>query len=179
MFLESEMEIMKKAYVGSLNKIKVGATTEVLSQYGYEVIGIDAPSQVSAQPMTDDETIEGATNRALGLPTDGLRIGLEAGVMLHKDTLFLTNWGVLIDEDGNRIVAGGTRIALPDEVKKTLFEDGLELSDAMAKHYNTKDIKFKEGAIGYFSNSLVTRNDNFVHIIKLLYGRYLYMKGLK
>ena len=165
-----------KAYLGSKNIVKLNATIEVLSEFGYEVIGLDVDSMVSAQPKNDEETLTGAYNRANSLPKDGIRIGLEAGVELLHNDLYLTNFGVLIDEENNIYKAGGTRIVLPIEIKKMIFEEGLELSDAMEKYFNTLDIKHKEGAIGYFTKNLVVRKDIFTHIVKLLYGQYLYKK---
>lgn len=163
-----------KAYLGSKNIVKINATKEVLEKYGFEVIGVEVDSQVSVQPKCDAETIQGALNRALALPTNSFRIGLEAGVELLGDDLYLTNFGVLIDPLDNIYKAGGTRIILPLEIKKLILEDKLELSDAMEKYFNTLDIKHKEGAIGYFTNNLVVRTDIFTHIVKLLYGQYLY-----
>lgn len=165
---------MKKVYVGSGNNVKVNAVKKVLEPFGYEVCGIAVDSLVSSQPLTDEETIKGAYNRAKALPSDGLRIGLEAGVELVNDDLFLTNFGVLIDQDNNVYKAGGTRIVLPEEIKKMIFEEHLELSDAMEKHFKTVDIKHHQGAIGYFTDGLVVRMDIFEHIVKLLYGQYRY-----
>lgn len=167
-----------KAYLGSKNIVKVIATKEVLSGFGYEVIDLEVDSMVSSQPKSDAETIKGAYNRAKSLPKDGLRIGLEAGVELLDNELYLTNFGVMIDENENVYKAGGTRITLPNEIKKKIFEDGYELSDAMNEYFNILDIKHKEGAIGYFTSNLVVRKDIFVHIVKLLYGQYLYKKSL-
>ena len=166
-----------KAYLGSKNIVKVTATQEVLSEYGYEVTGLDVDSQVGAQPKNDEDTIKGAYNRALALPTDGLRIGLEAGLEMLDGDLYLTNFGVLIDQENNVFKAGGTRIVLPVEIKKLIFEDGYELSDAMEQYFKLVDVKHKEGAIGYFTKNLVVRKDIFTHIVKLLYGQYLFKKG--
>ena len=96
--------------------------------------------------------------------------------LIHNQTndLFLTNFGVLIDQDNNVYKAGGTRIVLPEEIKKMIFEEHLELSDAMEKHFKTVDIKHHQGAIGYFTDGLVVRMDIFEHIVKLLYGQYRY-----
>lgn len=165
-----------KVYVGSINNNKVNATKIVLEPFGYEVISKEVNSLVGAQPLNDEETIKGALNRAMALPNDGLRIGLEAGVSLLNDTLYLTNYGVLIDENDNEYFAGGTRIPLPDEIKELIINEKMELSDAMYKYFNTYDIKHKNGAIGYFTNDLVTRIDIFSHIVKLLYGQYCYKR---
>ena len=163
-----------KVYVGSQNKVKVGAVEEVLKEFGYEVIGVDVDSKVDSQPKSDLETIIGAYNRANALPKDGLRIGLEAGVELLENILYLTNFGVLIDNEGNVYKAGGTRLPLPLEISNLILIDGYELSDAMGKYFSVNDIKHNNGAIGHFTKDLVVRKDIFTHIVKLLYGQYLY-----
>jgi inosine/xanthosine triphosphatase len=162
---------MTKCYLGSLNKVKLAAVKEVLQDF--EVIGMDVDSKVGAQPLSDAQTILGAKNRALMLPEDGLRIGLEAGVQFHDDVLFLVNWGVLIDQERHFYYAGGTRIPLPDFVRVKLIDEGQELAAVMEDYLQVNDVRSKEGAIGYFTNSLVKRKDIFVHIVKLLYGQYL------
>lgn len=167
-----------KVYIGSTNIVKVNAIKEVFEPLGYEVISIEANSLVGAQPKTDYETIEGARNRAKALPTDGLAIGLEAGVEYLDKVLYLTNWGVMLDKN-NEFIAGGTRIPLPNEIANLIINDHCELSDAMEQYFRTKDIKHHNGAIGYFTCDVVKRIDIFVHIAKLLYGQYLYSGGKK
>jgi inosine/xanthosine triphosphatase len=162
---------MPKCYLGSTNRVKVAATKQVLKQF--EVVGLPVNSQVSAQPLSDLETIEGAKNRALALPKDGLRIGLEAGVQLHHDMLFLVNWGVLIDENHRCYYAGGTRIPLPEFMKEELLVKKIELADVMDSYMSTANIREKQGAIGVFTQNVVKRKDIFIHIVKLLYGQYL------
>ncbi|MDD3171382.1 MAG: DUF84 family protein [Bacilli bacterium] len=165
---------MNRVYLGSKNAAKLKAVEMALPDY--EIIGIDAKSGVSNQPLTDEETIKGAFNRAKELPQDGLRLGLEAGVEIHNDVMFLINWGVLIDEENNTFYAGGTRIPLPEEVRRGIIEDKKELSEVMEKYSDIDNIRSKEGAIGYLTCNQVTRSDIFIHIVKLLYGQYLYQK---
>ncbi len=162
-----------KVYIGSTNKVKVSAVEEVFDSTIFEVISLESTSNVSNQPLTDEETLTGAKNRALNIIEEGIKIGLEAGVEILNDILFLTNYGVLIDQDNNIYYAGGTRIPLPDVIKDAIFNEGLELSDAMNKYFQQKNIKFTNGSTGYFTGNQVQRKDVFVHIVKLLYGQYL------
>lgn len=162
---------MTKCYLGSLNNVKLDAVKEVLSEY--EVIGKDVDSGVGKQPLNDSETIKGALNRALALPKDGLRIGLEAGVHIQDNILFLVNWGVMLDFDDNIYYAGGTRIPMDEFIKDELFINKKELAEVMDDYLHRDGIKYKEGAIGFFTNNQVMRKDIFTHITKLLYGQYL------
>lgn len=166
-----------KVYLGSINEIKIQATKQVLEPLGFQIVSYRANSFVSNQPKTDEETITGALNRARELPSDGLRIGLEAGVAYHHNKLFLTNWGALIDDAGNEFIAGGTRIELPKEIEYKIMVEHKELADAMEEWTQIENIRIKQGAIGVFTSNMVKRIDIFTHIVRLLYGQYLYKRG--
>ena len=161
-----------KVYVGSQNIIKVNAVKAILEPLGYDIIPLNVNSNISNQPKTNLETLLGAVNRAQALPLDGLRIGLEAGVELVGDVLFLTNYGVLLSDD-KVYYAGADQIELPKIIKDAIFNEGLELSDAMDKYYHLEDIKHKGGAISYFTSNMVQRIDIFKHLTSLLYGQFL------
>lgn len=162
-----------KIYVGTTNNAKLAAVKEVLSEF--EVIGIKVDSKVSNQPKSDEETITGAYNRAKALP-HGFRLGLEAGVHETLGEMYLTNFGVLIDEDDNVYYAGGTRLPLPREVVEGIMA-GYELADVMTQITKDKETRNRDGAIGYFTNEQVVRKDIFTHIVKLLYGQYLHRRN--
>ena len=151
-----------KLYVGSINRVKVSAVVEALDDFDLNIIPFEAESKVGAQPIGDEQTLQGAINRANSLPTNGLRIGLEAGVTLLNDQLYLVNFGALIDENNEIYVAGGTRIPLPNEIKDLIFNKGLELADAMKEYFNVEGIKHQNGAVGYFTNDLVKRKEIFI-----------------
>lgn len=166
---------MPKVYIASLNQVKVAAVQEVLSNY--DVVALLVKTTVSKQPKSDEETIKGARERAKALPKDGLRIGLEAGLSTHNDKLYLVNWGVLIDEEGSEFIAGGARIPLPENIVVELKKDDTELADVMDSLYQKKAIRSHEGAVGILTNNEVRRIDIFIHIVRLLYGQYLYKIG--
>ena len=80
-----------KIKIGSQNKVKIGAVTEILRDYPHlahaALESVDASSEVSDQPKSLDETIQGATNRARNAFRDcDYSIGLESGLMLVPNT---------------------------------------------------------------------------------------------
>ena len=91
--------------------------------------------------------------------------------------MFLINWGVLIDEDNNVYYAGGTRIPLPKYIGERLYNEDVELADVIDNSFNREDIKHQEGTVGILTNNYVKRVDIFIHIVKLLYGQYLYKRS--
>jgi len=157
--------------IGSLNPTKVGAVKNVFRNY--IVNGMNVPSNVSNQPLTDQETMEGAINRANNARVEGnseIGIGLEGGVIIENDRLFLCNWGALVYEQGT-ILASGAKILLPNEFISEL-QNGTELAVLMERYTNKKDIRSKEGAVGIFTNGRITRTQIFEHICELLLGQY-------
>lgn len=163
-----------KILVGSNNPTKIQAVKNVFAKA--EVGNIEVFSKVSAQPFSDEETMEGAVNRAkeCAASLEGtIGIGLEGGVMELNGQLFLCNWGALADENSDVFVASGARIPLPDEVTEKL-EKGAELGEVMDEYAARKDVRKKEGAIGIFTNEEVDREQMFTHVLKLLKGQYLF-----
>ena len=118
------MEQIKKLYVGTKNKAKIEAVIEVFKNF--EVVPMEGESGVSRQPLSEEETINGAKNRAKSLPA-GYRLGLEAGVTKINGICFLINFGVLIDPEDNEYFAGGTYLPLPDFVSDRLYNSDVEL----------------------------------------------------
>jgi len=59
---------MKKIVVASKNPVKIKASTlafkQMFPEESFEVIGVQVPSFVPDQPMSDEDTYIGAVNRA-------------------------------------------------------------------------------------------------------------------
>jgi len=163
--------------IGTKNPTKVKAIQEV---FGHDVnyTALSVESNVSSQPFSDEETIEGAINRAKHSLTQAkadIGIGLEGGVVETKYGLMLCNWGALIYRNNTPIVAGGARILLPEVVAREVRE-GKELGEVMEDYSQKKDVRKSEGAIGIFTNGFVSRTEMFTHVVKLLAGQFEYQK---
>ncbi|SER95155.1 inosine/xanthosine triphosphatase [Gracilibacillus ureilyticus] len=160
-----------KVIIGSNNKSKFHAVKAVFTD---DVVDCaDVPSHINSQPVTDEETMKGATNRAencLKLYPDAFCIGLEGGVTYINNQLFLCNWGALAIPDGSLFVASGARIPLPVFIERKLNE-GMELGKIMQEITEVKDIRHHLGAIGIFTNGSISRTDMFIHVVKLLKGQ--------
>lgn len=77
-----------KIAVGSKNKAKIGAVEELLQDYphlaGAEVSGYDVSSEIAAQPLSLEETLRGARNRAKNAREAGnadYGVGIESGLI--------------------------------------------------------------------------------------------------
>lgn len=166
-----------KIAIGSTNPAK---TQAVRNAYGEtaSIMSLDVQSGVADQPFSDEETIEGAINRAKNCLKQSdavIGIGLEGGVVRSEHGLFICNWGALADREGTIVIAGGARIILPDRIAERLVA-GEELGPVMDDFTKQQSIRKKEGAIGVFTNERVTRAEMFQHIMKMLIGQYEYKK---
>ncbi|WP_100405146.1 DUF84 family protein [Bacillus solitudinis] len=166
-----------KLAVGTKNPAKVHSVQEVFIREPYTIISVDVPSEVSNQPFSDEETMQGAINRAkasLEIVTDAyLGIGLEGGVTETSTGLMLCNWGALTNQSGTVWVAGGAKLPLPHDIEKDLLK-GNELGDVMARYMKNKDSRKKEGAVGVLTDGMISRKDMFAHIVRILYGQFRY-----
>jgi len=81
--------------IGSKNLAKINAVKEtfsLLEEKNMEFISVDVPSGVSTQPFSDEETLQGALNRAKNVfekVKPDLSVGLEGGVDVTPRGLFL------------------------------------------------------------------------------------------
>ena len=165
-----------KILIGTYNKAKTKAVQAISSIYYPDAIfeNIAAPSLVSDQPMSQEETRQGAINRAKHLmePSDGLfGVGLEGGVQEIEGQMYICNWGALVTPKGEIFTATGAGVPLPEEVAEQL-RAGAELGPVMDVFTNKNGIRHDEGAIGVFSNGLINRSAMFEHIMLLLIGQF-------
>jgi inosine/xanthosine triphosphatase len=164
--------------IGSKNPAKVAAVEQAFKGYSFEIVSVDTESGVSEQPLTDEETIKGAINRAVSafdVSGADIGIGLEGGVQETKHGLFLCNWGALMARGMEPIIAGGARIRLPEEIAIQLLA-GEELGPVMDQFAKKQNVRKKEGAVGIFTNGKIDRVEMFTHVVKLLLGQFEFKK---
>lgn len=167
--------------VGSTNNAKIQAVSRVFSSN--DVSSFKAPSNVSKQPFSDEETRRGAINRAISSQQSINRkdnvfgIGLEGGVMSLGNQLYLCNWGALALPNGEVIDASGVRILLPQHVVHQL-KAGQELGKIMGTLTNDQEIRQKAGAVGVLTANYLTRKEIYVHIVQLLKGQFEFQQRI-
>ncbi len=167
--------------IGSKNKAKISAVELALSMLNIEaeILAFDVDSNVSIQPFSDEETIEGALNRAKGVIESygeayniDLAIGLEGGVDENQYGTFLCNWGAIVDREGRIGIGGGQRILLPEIMVKEM-KQGYEMAEVIDRLVKRQDVRSNEGTIGVFTNNLITRSEMFRDVIICAYSRFL------
>ncbi len=170
------MEIATIA-IGSTNPVKIGAATAAVQQIWPHVIvrAVEVDSGIRAQPLHDDEAILGATNRArqaLAMTAADLAIGLEGNIHETEHGMFGTGWAVALDRVGTLGIGGSGRFLLPDRVAQAVRrgEELGPLMDALTGEQNTWQ---RQGAIGIFTNQLITRQEALETAVIFALTRFL------
>ena len=154
-----------KIAVGSTNPVKVTAVRNTVSRIWpeAEIVPISVPSGISEMPMSDEETLTGARNRAVAardqLEAD-FGIGLEGGVHPEPFGWVLHGWVAVVDRNGRSGIGGGGRLPLPDHIAQKVLA-GQELGNVMDELLNDHNTKQKGGAVGALTNGLVLRGETF------------------
>lgn len=165
-----------KVAIGTKNKAKVQAVQQIVSSFyaaTFETVAV--ASEVREQPLSSEETRQGAINRAINAlqQTDAtIAFGLEGGVTQIEGQLYICNWAALATAT-TVYTAAGAQIPLPTTVAEAVIA-GEALGPVMARYAKQADVSQNQGAIGVFTNELVTRQTMFEHILLLLIGQYQY-----
>jgi inosine/xanthosine triphosphatase len=173
-------------FVGSTNPVKIEATR--LATKGkwqdLEIQGFEVASGVSHQPITDQETKQGAQNRAKAALAEGLQkfpdkikehqeilgIGLEGGVKEGEDgQLWSTVWGVVVDQAGQYHEANGASFVVPEPFASKIRQGG-EMGPVVQAFTGIQNIKHKHGLIGVLTQEFVNRTEEYAAIAALALG---------
>ncbi|MFC1653989.1 inosine/xanthosine triphosphatase [Patescibacteria group bacterium] len=166
-----------KIVVGSTNPVKINsvknATKEHLSDV--EVIGVEVESSVSDQPMSDEETKNGAFERAVAARNkmkSDYGIGLEGGVFVEDGKVWNTVWCCVVDGNENVEYVNGFRFVLPEKLERKILK-GEEMGPAMDSLIGTEDIKKKQGSIWIMTDGWITREECYRDLVRIALGRIL------
>lgn len=160
-----------KIIVASLNPVKLNATKLGFESFftSVEVSGAEVESGVSDQPMSDEETLEGARNRAENVrtayPEADFWVGIEGGV--HRDNYGLTAFAWVVVRGAEiRGESRTTTFRLPPEVVK-LIDRGYELGHANDLIFNEENSKQQSGAVGLLTQNTLTRTQLYTQAVQL------------
>lgn len=167
--------------VGSTNPVKIAATEEAIKLvhkragiYGeLQVLGTPVASGVPDQPFSEQETQQGAANRAkaalVATSSAHLGAGLEGGVSEEAEGLYSTVWVAITDREGHTLTVNGNRFLLPDEVTQGI-RNGQEMGIVMDALTGETNVKQKGGMIGVLTGGVIARQEAYEHLMKMAYA---------
>lgn len=155
---------MKKVIVASTNPVKINTTEigfkKMFPEINFSFEGVAAESGVSAQPMSEEETLRGATNRAENAkgiaPNADYWVGIEGGLEEINSGTEAFAWVVVISKDG-LIGRGKTgSYFLPEKIVE-LIKEGKELGEADDIVFGRVNSKQSNGSVGILTGDVLTR----------------------
>ncbi|MEM9940239.1 MAG: inosine/xanthosine triphosphatase [Planctomycetota bacterium] len=164
----------KKIAVGSLNPVKINAALAgfkaMFRGESFDATGFDVPSGVNEQPMSRDETLAGATNRANEVfkaqKDFDFYVGIEGGIEWIHNSMFASAWIVIIDREGTVARGRSGSFALPPKARD-LVESGVELGLANDQIFDEQNSKQAGGAVGSLTGGVITRQCLYEHAMAL------------
>jgi inosine/xanthosine triphosphatase len=159
--------------VSSKNPVKINAVSAGLKRMfpksDFNLVSVDVPSGVADQPMSDEETLQGAKNRvanATKLVGDAdLYIGIEGGVCNLQNEMAAFAWIVICSKDLMGKARSGT-FFLPKAVSE-LVQQGVELGVADDLVFKRENSKQAGGAIGILTENALDRKELYEQAVLL------------
>ncbi len=154
--------------IGSTNQVKVNAVKEVIADYEMfkyaEVVPVETSSGVSNQPLSLQETITGAKNRAkAAYAGNDYGVGLESGLFDVPDTKTgMMDTCVCAIYDGREFHIGlSSCFEYPIKVTEMVRKGTHDITQAFNEHKLSDDPKLgaADGAIGLLTKGRVKRID--------------------
>lgn len=169
---------MIKVLVTSKNPVKISAVKEGLSALlngNIELNEVSVESGVSDQPMSDEETLRGATNRVknakIRFPGYDFYVGVEGGVEDSPLGLMAFAW-IVISGNGTIGRARTAGFFLPPKVAQ-LVHEGYELGDADDIVFAKQNSKQQNGAVGLLTRDLITRKTLYLPAVQMAFIPFL------
>jgi inosine/xanthosine triphosphatase len=167
--------------VGSTRRPKLDAVREALvlisprlgAEAPFDVVGVEVPSGVRHTPLSREEIMTGARQRAEALIEIARQknepwkyfVGLEGGIdVVHEGGsrwVFLENWAYVTDGAGRASFGQSGAVLMPEPLVKSVVDEGVELSEAIDAFAGGHGIRDAQGAWGVLTDNLITRQDSF------------------
>ena len=165
--------------VGSLRKPKlaavhqaVAALADNLAAGAIEIVGVEVESGVRDTPLSREESMRGARQRAETLqkmaqeeakPWNyfvGLEGGLDSVMENGKLRVFLESWAYVSDATRGYFGRSGA-VELPEALAEEVVVKGIDLSIAIDRFAGEAGIRDAQGAWGVLSANQITRQEAF------------------
>jgi len=159
-----KLAAVREAVDGMMDQLPVGSSVEI--------VGVEVESGVNHTPLSREESMRGARQRAEALRTMareesnpwnyfvGLEGGLDSIVENGERRVFLESWAYVSDGTRGHFGRSGA-VELPEALAEEVFVKGTELSIAIDQFAGEAGIRDAQGAWGVLSANKITRQEAF------------------
>ena len=168
---------MKTIALASHNPVKIQATLNAFRRMfpgeRFEVEGLTVSSGAPAQPMSDEETLQGAIQRAENaaavLPEADYWVGIEGGVEDEdgETAAAMVAFAWVVVRSGDRVSKARTGTFFLPAPVADLVRQGKELGEADDIIFGRSNSKQENGAIGLLTGNVIDRTGLYEHAVVL------------
>jgi inosine/xanthosine triphosphatase len=175
--------------IGTKNNAKVQGFTTIAklvwSDASFELT--ETESGISKQPLSVEEMIAGAINRAKHASSiisgSDYSAGIEGGVFRNNYGTFLGGWVALLRRDGVLGLGSSAFVEVPKDFAARLYS-GEEMGPITTQLFNDHDniIRHSNGTSGILTNNLYTRSKEFEDATRCALAKFVspeYYSGTK
>jgi inosine/xanthosine triphosphatase len=155
---EGKLSRPLRVVVGSTNPVKIKAVRNVMGRIlrSCDISDLKVETTVGEQPF-EEATLAGAKERAQAALEHGdLGVGIEAGVFSREDGLYDIQYCAIADRAGWITVGHGTGFMYPPRIAE-MVRSGMAVNQAFERIHDIFNIGKKEGAIGFLTKGMLTR----------------------
>ncbi len=162
--------------IASHNPSKIEAFREIIKDYNNlqpaTIVDVDSLSGVSEQPISLDETIKGAINRAQGSFNNcQYSVGLESGLMSvpYTKTGYMDVCACAIFDGHNYYLGLSSAWEPPAKIVQYIIQEGLDMNEAAFKAGLTpnKKVGSAEGLVGIVTKGKLSRKEYTKEAIRM------------
>ena len=172
--------MVMKIAVGSQNPVKIEAVRlafeELWPEERWVVEGVNVSSGVSDQPMSDEESIQGARNRAersiKELHAD-YGVGLEGGLHQIGELYFDCGWVAVVDRQGIEGIGSTAKIPTPPRMVE-MIKKGMEIGVVNDLIFGTQNSKQGDGHFGLMTKNVITRRSGYRDGVVMALSRFVH-----
>lgn len=166
--------------VGSTNPVKIEAVRRAFAalwpEQTWEIRAVPAASGVASQPMSDQESIAGARNRARGAlqaVDAAYGVGLEGGLQQIGEWWFDSGWIVVIDRDGHEGIGSTAKLIVPPPMI-TMVLQGMEVGEAVDAIFQQENSRQSHGHFGLMTRNAITRTTAYTDGVLTALARFIH-----
>lgn len=166
--------------VASRNPAKLDAVRTVFGKVwpGPHLVAVDVtiPKEISDMPI-DGQIKQGALYRAHGAmelsPGANFAVGAEGGVEFVGTEAYLYNWVAVCGSNGRTQTAPSAKLLLPPAIVRAV-RSGRVLGELMQELTGRADVNETDGAVGYFTRGILTRQTFFEECLACALAPFLH-----
>lgn len=159
---------MPQVIIASQNPVKIQAVQDGFAKmfpegiFSFQWVGVS--SDIGDQPMSEEETLLWATNRAKNAqkvsPDADYRVGIEWGIHMQGSDMLAFAWIVILGKHKQGKSRSAT-LVLPQKVA-ALVQQGMELGHADDVVFWRNNSKQENGGVGLLTGDVITRSAYYI-----------------